>query len=547
MPQRQVVDPKLRTTPSGAGTSAPGLPEDVAEDSVGRLRVACLVWVGLWTIGLVMNHLIGPLLDLPPDLVVGWPPIADLFAVVWIAVSLLIYYRAPQAAARHVSLVNVALAYEIGLAFTIGVVNQWHPIAVAGRLSWICVLILIHPMIVPAPPRKILIASLAAASMDPIGLLIAWARGIELPGLGLIFWTYLPNYVCAALAVIPSHIIEGLARQVSHARQMGSYQLSELIGSGGMGEVWRAHHRLLARPAAIKLIRGERFGGTSESSEQVATQRFRREAEAAASLRSPHTIQLYDFGVTRDRRFYIVMELLNGIDLESLVSRYGPMPAPRVVHVLRQACESLAEAHAAGMVHRDIKPANLHVCRLGLEYDFVKVLDFGLVKQDHGTGSQQPLLTAPDMATGTPAYLPPEMASGEPVDARADLYALGCVGYFLLTGRLVFEGDNALQIMIKHLQTRPVPPSERIATPVPTGLERVILSCLEKEPDRRPASATELSARLAACDMARWTQEDARRWWEENFPEPSVTERHGPSHTALSPVVPAAWAAEGHD
>ncbi len=549
MPDRPLVDPKLRTVPSQGGASLPGLPDDLLEDSVRRLRVACLVWVGLWTIGLVMNHLVAPFLHLPPNQVVQWPPIADFFAVFWIAVSLLVYYHAPRAAAKQVSLVNVALAYEVGLAFTIGVVNQWQPIALAGRLSWICVLILVMPMIVPASPSKTLIASLVAASMDPVGLLIARVRGVELPGLGLIFWTYLPNYVTALLAVIPSRIIARLTRQVSQARQMGSYQLGELIGSGGMGEVWRAHHRLLARPAAIKLIRGERFGGSSEASEQVAAQRFRREAEAAASLRSPHTIQLYDFGLTRDHRFYLVMELLNGIDLESLVGRFGPLPAARVVHVLRQACESLAEAHAAGMVHRDIKPANLHLCRLGLEFDFVKVLDFGLVKQDHRTVSQQTLLTAPDVTTGTPAYLPPEMASGEPVDARADLYALGCVGYFLLTGRLVFEGENALQMMIKHLQARPVPPSERVGIAVPPSLERVILSCLEKDRDHRPASAADLSDQLEASDVGpRWTQMDARRWWSEHLADGGTEVKAPPKDdTVLSPVLPVGWASEGRD
>jgi eukaryotic-like serine/threonine-protein kinase len=547
MHHRRVVDPKLHTAPSQAGASLPGLPDDLVEDSVARLRVACLGWVGMWIIGLVMNHLVAPHLDLPQALVLGWPPIADLFAVVWIALSLTIYYRAPIAAAKHVSLVNLSLAYEIGLAISIGVVQQWNPMLATGRLSWICVLILIHPMIVPAPPRKILMVSLIAASMDPVGILIARARGIEIPGFGLTFWTYLPNYVCALLAVIPSQIIAGLTKHVSQARQMGSYQLAELIGSGGMGEVWRAQHRLLARPAAIKLIRGERFGGHTEASEQVAAQRFRREAEAAASLRSPHTIQIYDFGITRDHRFYIVMELLNGIDLESLVSRFGPQPAARVIHLLRQACESLAEAHAAGLVHRDIKPANLHLCRLGLQYDFVQVLAFGLVKHDQRTASKQTLLTAPDVTTGTPAYLPPEMASGEAVDARADVYALGCVAYFLLTGRLVFEGENALQIMIKHLQTRPVPPSERAGIAVPPSLERVILWCLEKDRDARPASASDLSDQLAACDVPPWTQDDARRWWSDHPAEAKAGERQPPGEeSTFSPVIPA-WSSEGKD
>ncbi len=514
----RLVHPRLRTTPGSSGASPSELPDELVEDSVRRLRIACLVWVALWTIGLVMNHLVAPLLELPPDQVVGWPPIADLFAVVYIALSLVVYRRAPVAAKRGVSLVNVGLAYEVALAFAVGVVNQWQPQALAGRLSWICILILIHPMIVSAPPRKILIASLIAASMDPLGLLIARARGLELPGLGLLFWTYLPNYVCAGLAVIPSHIITRLGRQVSRARQMGSYQLGELIGSGGMGEVWRANHRMLARPAAIKLIRSAHMSDLNPAAERLAVQRFRREAEAAASLQSPHTIQLYDFGVTRDHRFYFVMELLDGIDLESLVRRFGPQPPARVVHFLRQACHSLAEAHSAGLVHRDIKPANLYVCRLGLEYDFVKVLDFGLVKRDSRSASAQTLMTGPDAATGTPAYMPPEMASGEPIDGRVDLYSLGCVGYFLLTGCLVFEAESALQMILKHIQAEPAPPSVRAGHPLPAELERLILRCLAKRPADRPASALELAEGLAALDVgAPWRQEAARRWWEANF------------------------------
>ncbi len=203
-----------------------------------------------------------------------------------------------------------------------------------------------------------LIGSLIAATMDPVGLAIARARGIELQPLGLLIWTYLPNYICAFLAVIPSRIIVRLGRKVSRARQLGSYRLVELIGRGGMGEVWKAEHQLFARPAAIKLIAGH---GLLEGPGRIAAERFRREAEAAAELRSPHTIQLYDFGIARDRRLYYVMELLEGSDLESLVVRYGPQPPTRVAHILRQACHSLAEAHAAGMVHRDIKPANLHL------------------------------------------------------------------------------------------------------------------------------------------------------------------------------------------
>jgi serine/threonine-protein kinase len=350
--------------------------------------------------------------------------------------------------------------------------------------------------------------------MDPVGLLIAQARGLDLPPLGLLVWAYLPNYICACLAIVPSQVIARLSRKVTRARQLGSYRLVERIGSGGMGEVWRAEHQLFARPAAIKLIAGHVL---MDGSDGIAEERFRREAEAAAGLRSPHTIQLYDFGITRDRRLYYVMELLEGCDLETLVNRYGPQPPARVAHIIRQACFSLAEAHACGLVHRDIKPANVHIGRVGLEYDFVKVLDFGLVKRDGPAIRQDVRLTSPETMSGTPAYMAPEMAAGEAVDGRADLYALGCVGYFLLTGSLLFEGENALQLILKHIQTDPVPPSVRLGRPVPVELEDLILRCLAKAPADRPPDAASMVESLSQCGALEWTQQDARLWWENTF------------------------------
>jgi serine/threonine-protein kinase len=525
MHRQSRVDPRVNTVSSISGATTASLPDELVEDSVGRLRIAALTWVTLWTIGLVLNHLVRPLLNLPEGAVLAWPPLADVFAILFIVVSLALYRWAPHGHGQGHKLVNVGLVYEVALAFAVGIVNQWNPAVLGGRISWLCVLILIQPLIVPAPPKKQLIASLLAASMDPVGLLVAHLRGLELPSLTLLFWAYLPNYVCAMLAVLPSKIIMRLGRQVSRAREMGSYRLADRIGEGGMGEVWRAQHRLLARPAAIKLIRP----GRDDEDSTTAIARFRREAQAAASLRSPHSIQLYDFGVTRDGRFYIVMELLDGLDLETLVRRFGPQPPARVVHLLTQACASLAEAHASGLVHRDIKPANLHLCRLGLDYDFVKVLDFGLAKRDQRGAAGQTLLTAPQATTGTPAYMPPEMASGEEIDARVDLYSLGCVGYFLLTGKLVFEADNALRMILQHLQSEPVPPSARSGLAIPPALDDLILRCLAKDPARRPASAEELANRLARIDTGDpWTDHQARAWWEKNLaegkPSPSASE-----------------------
>jgi eukaryotic-like serine/threonine-protein kinase len=478
------------------------------------------VWAALWSIGLVFNNLVAPHLHLPPEQVVPWGAAGNVIGVMGVALSLALYAYSRRPGISPRQLLDLGLAYEVVLAFGIGVINQWVPQVLAGRLSWICVLILIHPMIAPSTPKKTFIAGLLAASMDPLGLLVAWARGVGVPPLNVLVWAYLPNYVCAALAVIPSHIVIRLGRQVRQARELGSYQLRELIGQGGMGEVWRAEHRMLARPAAIKLIRPEMLGLSDSDGEQVMLRRFRREAEAAAMLQCPHTIQLYDFGVTPDRTLYFVMELLRGADLESVVRQFGPQSPARTVYLLCQACSSLAEAHKAGLVHRDIKPANLYLCRCGLEHDFVKVLDFGLVKRDPALGMEETMLTAPNTATGTPAYIAPEMVSNAPVDRRADLYALGCVGYWLLTGRLVFEAENAMHMLVHHIHTEPVPPSVRLGQPVPSSLEAVILSCLKKDPASRPGSAEELSELLAGCDVGDpWTPAMAREWWGQHMNE----------------------------
>jgi serine/threonine-protein kinase len=331
-----------------------------------------------------------------------------------------------------------------------------------------------------------------------------------------------PDYLLVGVAVVISHVVTTLGRQVAKAREMGSYQLGELLGRGGMGEVYKASHRMLARPAAIKLIRPETLGSNDPAVAASAIARFRREAEAAAHLRSAHTVDLYDFGVTEDQTLYLVMEFLDGMDLESLVRQHGPMPAPRVVHVLRQVCDSLEEAHARGLVHRDIKPANIHLGRVGCREDFVKVLDFGLVKTA-GVDATQSLVTMEGVIMGTPAYMAPEMALGDSIDGRADLYALGCVAYYLLTGEQVFTGDTVLKVITQHLQAVPVPPSERTELPIPATLEHLVLACLAKKPEERPQNARQLAQSLATIDGMTWGEEEARRWWSQHHPPQAST------------------------
>ena len=321
--------------------------------------------------------------------------------------------------------------------------------------------------------------------------------------------------LAAASAVIGSHVINGMRQEAFKSRQLGQYELIEKLGSGGMGEVWTAHHRLLARPAAIKLIRPEMLGDQTLAGKLL--ERFEREALATAVLTSPHTITVYDFGITDDHSFYYVMELLQGFDLATLVKRWGPIPAGRVIYLISQACDSLAEAHSRGLIHRDIKPSNLFTCRIGNEADFVKVLDFGLVRSMQSESASREQLTQIGTVTGTPGFMSPEQITGKELDGRTDLYALGCVAYALLTAEKVFDGDGAMMEAIQHVQEVPVPPSQRVQVPIPGDLEEVVLWCLQKSPERRPPDAAVLKHSLLRCASAReWDQERRRSWWIEH-------------------------------
>ena len=420
------------------------------------------------------------------------------------------------------SLHTIGLLYQVAICFVISIITLWQYFLGAGilpNMTWVPAVVIMFPLIMPGPPRRMLAAALAAAAMSPLALLLLDLTGkVRVADPGEYFRMSFAPAAAAAFAYFGARIIYGLGREVAKARELGSYHLGDLLGKGGMGEVYRATHRMLARPAAIKLIRPEMIGGGTGEEAQMAIRRFRREAEVAASLRSPHTVELYDFGVTDDQTFYFVMELLDGMDLESLVRQKGPVAAERVIFILRQVCESLEEAHSRGLVHRDIKPANIHIGRLGLQHDFVKVLDFGLVKSVSSESTEHSLATAAGLTPGTPAYMAPEMALGEAYDGRADLYALGCVAYYLLTAHLVFEAINGLQMIAKHMRDTPMPPSQRVELPIPAELERLVLNCLQKKPDDRPKSAAELSDSLANIQGEPWGEEQAAQWWTINRP-----------------------------
>jgi hypothetical protein len=515
-----LVVPRI-TPPPPPGSSGPGtLPTDVVSEQARRIVLFSGVATFMWWFGLTMDGLVlpatvgvrAPLASLATEAVAG---------VTMIAVFLHMRFghvmpHAKCAAGVWVMLLNAVFITALELS-NIETVTEG-----IGYPSWIAILILASAMIMPGSPRRTLVASLAAAAMGPIGIAIASASGRPVPPAYVTLVLYLPNFIWAVVATLPSAMFQRMGRQIKEARELGSYELVEQLGAGGMGAVWRARHRLLARDAAIKLVRQEALGDTP-SQAHVQLRRFEREAQATALLQSQHSIRLFDFGATEDGSFYYVMELLAGRDLESFVKEFGPLTPERAVYVLQQVCHSLAEAHARGMVHRDIKPANIFLCRMGLEFDFVKVLDFGLVqtrRPDPANAPTETLITAQQLI-GTPAYMAPEVILGrDNVDRRADVYAVGCVAYYLLTGTRVFEDATQMQVLVDHVHSAPAPPSARLGQPLPGALDAFVLDCLRKNPAERPADAAELLQRLCSSPLPqRWSNVHASAWWQAKMPD----------------------------
>jgi serine/threonine-protein kinase len=495
------------------------LPADILQQSCRRIGMAGAAFAVVWTVTLIGTLV---LVRAHPDApgLGRWPMPAAAYSAIGIMASVALALLAPRLHTRPERLITIGLAFEVLTAGLVAFSSTWPPDVTSTRISWVAAVILGYSAVAPSAPGRTLIAGLLAASMDPLAAWVSAARGEPVEGNVLVLVNlFLPNYICAVGAVVPARIVQQLGRQVRRARELGGYRLGGALGSGGMGEVYRAEHRMLARPAAIKVIRPDMLGTGLQR--HVALERFKREAKAAAILRSPHTIDLYDFGVSSDGTFYYVMELLDGVSFEDLVTRFGPLPAARAASLVAQACDSLAEAHACGIIHRDLKPSNLFASRLGYTVDFVKVLDFGLVKFSSRAEDRQPTLTMPDVATGTPAFMAPEVALGDrSADHRLDIYSLGCVLYWLLTGHLVFEEPNAVRQMQRHINDAPEPPSRRVELPIPPALDAAVLACLAKRPHERPATVVDLATRLAGVPFDEpWTPERARRWWERHLPQ----------------------------
>jgi serine/threonine-protein kinase len=375
-------------------------------------------------------------------------------------------------------------------------------------------LLAIRAALIPSSPRRTLGVTAVVGIPLVVSTFFVVADGrLVWRALGASAYPWLPTtaamlwgYVLITCVVI-SRVIYGLRAEVREARRLGQYVLEEKIGEGGMGEVYRARHGMMRRPSALKLMRGDSAGASSAL-------RFEREVQLTARLTHPNTITIFDYGRTDDGIFYYAMELLDGATLQRIVAVDGAQPAGRVVRVLAMACGALTEAHGIGLIHRDIKPANMMLCMQGGVRDVVKLLDFGLVKELEVTGDVK--LTGASTLTGTPQYMAPEsVLDPDSADARADIYALGAVAYYLLAGTDVFTGSSIVEVCSKHLHQVPEPFSAR-GVVVPPDLEALVLACLEKKPERRPSSAAELRRRLEACAVDPWDSAAADAWWADH-------------------------------
>ena len=428
------------------------------------------------------------------------------------AVGILLFFSASSFVGRYVL---VGFTRERGLGTSEGLLMADAYLSVLG-LTGSALMIAVRAAIVPSSPRRTLLVSALVgvpALLTPTLLVPSAQGGFALRGLAsgaypwfpaalLIVWTFV-----VVTCTVTSRVIYGLRVQVREARRLGQYVLEEKIGEGGMGEVYRARHGMMRRPSALKLLRPER-------AEERDLVRFEREVQLTARLTHPNTITIFDYGRTDEGVFYYAMELLEGANLQRVVEISGPQAEGRVLRILKMACGALIEAHAIGLIHRDIKPANIMLCTQGLEPDVVKLLDFGLVKELAGNGDAN--VSVASNVVGTPHYMAPEsiLTPGE-VDARADIYALGAVAYFLLAGREVFDGTSIVQVCSQHLYQEVAPLSELGAT-VSKELEQIVLDCLAKKPEARPPSAAELRRRLEACPCEPWDADQAQLWWSQH-------------------------------
>jgi serine/threonine-protein kinase len=527
-PERQPVSPVGGGSTFVSAGSLPRLEREIVALLRRRLRVVALLMAAVYATfgGLLWSGAAPPVFTNYSSLVghalivVGLLASAGCAAAVWLAPPLSL------TALRVMELLifGLTLAYAAWFryaALTRGLDEPWEgpshrllyvtEITQVSNTFW-AFAIICYGVFIPNTWRRC-VAVVAVMALIPVALTLLIGLTHEVVRVRLPFllsFTVLGQAVAAAVAVFGTFKISSLQQEAFAARQVGQYRLKERLGGGGMGEVYLAEHRLLKRPCTVKLIRAER------ASDPDLLRRFEREVQATAQLSHFNTVEIFDYGHTEDGTFYYVMEYLPGLSLDELVAREGPQPAARVVHFLRQLCGALREAHEAGLVHRDIKPSNVIVSRQGGQYDVAKLLDFGLVRSLDVGDAGETKLTKEGLILGTPDFMSPEQANGAAsLDARSDLYSLGAVAYFLLTGRPPFSGRPVLQTLYAHLHEPPRPPADQ-RPDVPADLEAVVLRCLAKDPGQRFPDAASLEHALGRCACAgRWTEAEARKRWQE--------------------------------
>lgn len=505
---RRVFPARLLEALAPRSTSALELPADLVRESRHRVRVAAAIGAAAYGLFLALE-LSGGIPASPLE-----RRIDVMHDLLGMGLGILLFVVASQRALGDRSVLGAALATEVAFSALISLAAPAAAFVRTGHvpsLTWTVPVILLFPLLVPAPPRVALVFSSLSALSMPLGLaLLESVRVIDVQASD--YWaTGVTGAITVGISSVAARTIHGAGRQIAAARTVGSYELLEPLAHGGMGEVWRARHLFLARPAAVKLILPERLQGPTEQRD-TAVLRFTREAQVTASLRSPHTVELFDFGMSEGGTLFYAMELLEGLNAEHFVYRFGPVEPRRAVHWLQQVCHSLGEAHAQGLVHRDIKPSNLFLCRYGRDADFVKVLDFGLTRPAEAPSVSR--LTHPGLLMGTPGYMAPEQIFGLEAEPRTDLYALGCVAYWLLSGVRPFEAEIAGELLRHHAQSSAPPLSSRSPQPIPRRLESLVMACLSKDCAGRPPDADRLCAELGACvEEEAWSHQAADAWW----------------------------------
>jgi serine/threonine-protein kinase len=524
-PSGQVTEPPnhVRCRFARDSAPAPGLTGELADVLRTRLRLAILIILGTFVLHFLRT------LVLPVPGIEGRPLylfFSGFEIAIMAGVSALLWSRRALSM-RALRVIEVTIFAALALFVMALQIDSYHSgflmqavasgqetsvyrlVGIVSVLRW-CIVIVLYGTFIPNTWRRsaVVVGCLAAI---PIVLMLGDSL-IDPAARPYLLATLPENFIilatASAIAVFGSYKIRELHEQAHEAQRIGQYRLKEVLGFGGMGAVYLAEHVLLRRPCAIKLIRPDQVG------DPKTLLRFEREVQATATLTHWNTIEIFDYGHSDDGTFYYVMEYLPGMNLEDLIEQHGPMPPERAVHLLRQVCQALREAHGIGLIHRDVKPSNIIACERGRVYDVAKLLDFGLVKGLAVAGDVQ--LTHEGAMAGSPAFMSPEQAAGvAEIDARSDIYNVGAVAYFLITGKLIFERDSTLKMLHAHA-FEPIEPLPQFRADVPADLQKVILRCLEKAPERRYQDADTLDKALAACACSGlWTGERAEQWWRE--------------------------------